>query len=316
MDVRSVAAVLIGLVLIAAPALAQTQPARGNDYPAVGAPEPDQPVRPQMPVLERRADQQPTAQQAPQPPRPPFTLTPQEQAEVDHVLDLWEQRNNKIKTFDCEFTRWTYDAVFGRPNEPKFVDMGILRYEAPARGMFRVERTEQGGRSVPIDNARAEHWICDSQSVFEYSHVKKQLIEHKLPPELQGKAIVDSPLPFLFTSSAEKLKQRYWIKVVPLPDVKDQIWLLAYPRFQQEARNFHCAEFVLQRDGMSPFAMNLVQRNGKDRIAYQFSNVVINDPLRLFKGNPFQAKMPLGWQKIVEDSAAEQATRVPNGGPR
>jgi TIGR03009 family protein len=316
MDVRSLVFAIIGLALIAAPGLAQTQPMQGPE-PAAGASEPDQPVRPRVPVLVQRGAEPPAAQPTPQqPPPPPFTLTPEEQANVDRVLALWEQRNNKIKTFDCEFTRWIYDAVFGRPDQPKFVDSGILRFETPARGMFRVEKTERDGKNSPIDNARAEHWICDGKSVFEFSHVKKQLIEHKLPQELQGKAIVDSPLPFLFISSAEKLRQRYWVKIVTPADVDNQVWLLAYPRFQRDAKNFRYAEFIVTKDGMTPYAMNLVQPNGKDRIAYRFDNPVVNDPLRLFKGNPFQASLPRGWQRIIDDSAAEQATRVPNGAPR
>ncbi len=62
-----------------------------------------------------------------EPPKPPFVLSPEQQAEVDHALDLWEERNREIKTFDCRFKRWVYDAVFGRPDEAKFVELGVLR---------------------------------------------------------------------------------------------------------------------------------------------------------------------------------------------
>ena len=35
-----------------------------------------------------------------------------------------------------------------------------------------------------------------------------------MPPELQGKAIVDGPLPFLFGADAQKLKQRYYLRII------------------------------------------------------------------------------------------------------
>ena len=45
-------------------------------------------------------------------------------------------------------------------------------------------------------------------------------------PQLQGKAIVDGPLPFLFGAEAKKLKERYWLKVDSQPKQDpNQIWL-------------------------------------------------------------------------------------------
>lgn len=307
------AAALLGFVLITVPAWAQTHPLRGPE-PADGAVEPDQPVRPQVPTLVPRAPQQPAPQQ---PPPPPFTLTPQEEAQVDRALTLWEQRNRDIKTFDCRFKRWIYDVVFGPPNQPKFVDVGVIKYAAPDCGMFRVETTDKNGKDVKIEDARAEHWISDGKSIFEFNHGKKQLIEHKLPPELQGKAIADSPLPFLFGAGSQKLKQRYFIRLITPPEVKDQIWLKAYPRFQQDAANFHHAEFIIKTEGMSPFALKLIQPNEKDYTVYQFYDIVVNDAFRLFKGNPFQAVVPWDWQKIVEEPPpAAQARRPPDDGQR
>ena len=103
--------------------------------------------------------------------------------------------------------------------------------------------------------------MCDGKSIFEYKPAQKQVEEHRLPRELQGKAIANSPLPFLFGAEAQKLKQRYFIRIVTPQDVQDQIWLEAYPRFQQDAANFHHAQFVITTRGMSPFALMLVDQN-------------------------------------------------------
>jgi hypothetical protein len=52
-------------------------------------------------------------------------------------------------------------------------------------------------------------------------------------------------------------------------------------------------------------------------MVYQFYDVVVNDPLRLFKGDPFRAYTPLGWQKIVEEPPAPaQASRPASDGQR
>src|SRR3989304_1766652 len=106
--------------------------------PSPSADQPDQPVNPQLPTLERREAPDPTRQYspqaqsanqqqnlplnqrqlqsqppqgnpAPQPPPQPFTLTPQEEAQLDRVLTAWEQKGREIKTFDCSFVRWEYD---------------------------------------------------------------------------------------------------------------------------------------------------------------------------------------------------------------
>jgi TIGR03009 family protein len=314
MKLRSGLCVLTTLLALATPAWAQPQanPLRGPNPPGPTV-EPDQPVRPQLPTLEPRSPQPPAAPQpvAPQPPPPPFQLTPQQEAQVDRALNLWEQRNKDIKTFDCHFKRWIYDVVFGPPSEAKFIEIGVIKYAAPDRGLFRVEKEEKDKKETPIPDARAEHWIADGKSIWEYKPGQRKLIEHKLPPELQGKAIVETPLPFLFGAEAQKLKQRYWIRIATPPNVQDQVWLEAYPRFQKDAANFHHSLFIITTQGMVPFALRVVQPNGKDFTTYQFYDIVVNDPLRLFQGDPFRAYTPLGWQKIVEEPPPPAQARRP-----
>ena len=89
---------------------------------------------------------------------------------------------------------------------------------------------------MPIEEDRADHWICDGKSVFQYIPKQKKLVEHKLPPDMQGKSIVDGPLPFLFGAEAKKLRQRYWLRIVTPPNIKNQVWLEAFPRFQAGCR--------------------------------------------------------------------------------
>ena len=268
MPFRVLAYTLLGVVLVVASALAQSYPPNGTYPPAGQNAQPSQPVEPQLPILvpRRRAGARAVAPPPArlQPPAPPFTLTPQEQAMVEQVLNWWEQHNRDVKTFDCRFKRWSYDAVFGKPDEAKFVDLGVIKYAAPDRGMFRIDTTEKDGREMPIEDGRAEHWISDGKAIIEYNHVTKRMTVHKLPPELQGKAIADGPLPFLFGSTAKSLKERYFLRIVTPRDIQGQVWLEAYPRRQQDAANFHHAQFIINTAKVEPFALKLIQPNTKD----------------------------------------------------
>lgn len=303
--------VTLGLLLAAGAARAQTQtqPWRGSPPGPRPPARPRQPVAPRYPTLQRRPP-------APQQPPAPFRLTPQEEAYLDRVLQAWEQRSKGVKTFACNFTRWEYDPVFGDAAKPRYIDQGRLKYAAPDRGMFRVMQTQKNGKMVSIEPERAEHWICDGKSVFEYNYQKKQLIQHKLPPELRGKAIEDGPLPFLFGAEAAKLKQRYFLRVITPRDVQGQVWLAAYPRLQQDAANFKRAELILTIQGMTPFALRTYSPNGKNRTVYQFQDIVVNDPWRHLKFDPFIAITPPFWTKIVKEPPAPQIGRQPGAGRR
>jgi TIGR03009 family protein len=306
------------LAALSAAANAQTQP-----YPGRG---PDQPVQPQVPQFRQRAAQPQSPQQQNQNPqqqpvrplpRPPFTLTPQQEAQVDQVLNLWEQRNRNVKTFDCRFKRWSYDIVTWESGprleqpKPTFIETGTIKYAAPDRGMYCLETTEVNGREEPIGPNQAEKWICDGRSVFKYDFKMQQLIEYKLPPEMQGKAIADGPLPFLFNSEARKLKERYLVRLITPADVRGEIWLEAYPRHQQDAANFHHVWFIVNEREMLPHALRIIEPDGKNYKVYQFFDVVVNDPLKFFKGDPFRASLPHGWTKSVEEPPAAEARRAP-----
>jgi len=289
------------------------QPQQPQYQPQQPQPHGQQPGQPQQPPSHQSPPQQP--QQPPQP-QEPFRLAPQEQARVDRVLYQWEQRNEKIKTFDCRFKRWIYDVVFGPRDEPRFVEMGVIKFAAPDKGLFRLETMEKDGREAPIDATQAEDWICDGKSIFRRDPAQRKVVEYKLPPELHGKAIANSPLPFLFGAEAQTLKQRYFVRIITPPDAKDQVWLEAYPRYQEDAANFHHAQFIVTMPDMTPFALRLVEPNGKNYTVYQFYDIVVNDPLKFFKGDPFRPFVPQGWQLVVDNPQPAQAQRPPADGRR
>lgn len=265
---------------------------------------PYQPLMPRDPRLEARqpgaggagqAGGQGGGQGAAAMPREPFVLTPAEQAQLDRVLQFWEQRSAQIRTFRCKFFRMEYNAAFapaGQANQPLHVDKGEIYYAAPDKGMFRVEEP------------RPEHWICDGKAVYQYDYQQRYVIQRRLPPELQGKNITDGPLPFIFGARADQLKQRYWMRIVTPADAKNQIWLEVYPKFQADAANFRRVDIILATDTMLPFALQLHDPGGQSRVVYQFppESVAVNAKnLRDIFEDPFSPRLPRGWKMIDGD---------------
>ena len=304
---------LVALAASAGPVLAQAQQYAAAKCRAVElrhcSGSSDSTQRAHLPVcapLQPRAAKQPAASQqpAPQAPAPPFTLTPQQQAQVDRVLDLWEKHNETIKTFDCYFKRWTYDTIFAKsdkPDEARFVEMGILKYKAPDHGRFCVESAERNGKVEPIGDARAEQWVSDGKSIFEFKYAQKQLIEHVLPPHLQGKAISDTPLPFLFGSEGRSSSsgtgiEDHYARRRHGPDLAAGVSAFSTGGGQLQSGGIpHQCErhdaggpepLAAERKG--PHNVCVLQRGGKRSFAMPF-----------FHMNPFRPMTPFGWRKIV-----------------
>ncbi len=279
------------------------QEGAGQRYPGDDSGRPDQPVEPRHPTLHARPGTQPAEQSAPQ---PPFVLNAQQQQHVDWVLNAWEQRSAQVKTFTCAFVRREYDEVFGQGDEPTHTDYGEIRYQAPDRGLFWVREPDD----------RQERWVCDGDSVFEFNFVTKKLTEYELPPELRGRAIANSPLPFLFGATAESLRQRYFLRLITPSDRQNEVWLQAYPRFREDAANFSRAELILTGREMTPFALQLYLPNGKTRLSYVFQDIRVNATLTNFlQRDPFRVTTPHGWQRVVEPAQPAQPAQAGRPGP-
>lgn len=262
-------------------------------------------------------------QQQQQPPAgAPFQLNPIDQAFLDQLLDNWELESGKIKTFRCEFERLDYDPVFApAPGVPFSRDHGELSYAKPDKGSFKITEVrrwkanpvppgrqtpqQQQGQWVVDANVIGEHWVCDGENVHEYRQQQKLHIVRPIPPDMQGKAIVDGPLPFLFGAEAEKLKDRYFLKVEQQPD-PNQIWLRAYPKFQADKANYDWVRLSLDRKSLLPIAMEVHLPN-RSRHTYIFDQdtITVNGHFDMIK-NMFKAPgTPFGWKRVVQNGVAQ-----------
>jgi TIGR03009 family protein len=273
-------------------------------------------------------------------PRPPdwYPLAPNVQEWVDSVLVAWEKTSEDIITFKCNFKRWEHDPAFGPadPNTPYTYGEGIIQYAKPDKGMFKVESlVKYTAPKNPGDKTYlpqiGEQWVCDGRSIFEFDVRKRQLIQTILPKEMQGKAIADGPLPFLFGAKVSTLKSRYWIRQSPSapPGSKGEYWLEAVPKYARDAANFQKVTIVLDEKDFLPklldvFPPNYHKKNNPAHTEYALEkrettlkskenilSAAFKTFLDQFRAQFYEPKVPSGWKKVTEDLNIEPQAPPP-----
>ena len=313
----------------------EEQPIRQPQGPA-GGPPPQNAIAPVGPIL---APQQPNW----------IPLAPDHEKWVNTVLQYWETHSNKIKALTCQFVRWEYDPVFGPklassdpgapaipdPETPFTIARGEIKYQQPDKGKFQITRLSRyagppampGGQPKYVDQDASfgEHWVSDGKNVFEFDSRNKRVIQRELPPEMQGKAIADGPLPFLFGARAETIRARYWVRGLPQGG-NGKYWLEAVPKSRQDAQNFKAVTIVLDEKSYLPellevLAPNFDSKTNPARTTYQLSKYDVTDDkfdikeqinrLNVFKSAFYAPTAPSGWTKVVQ--RADGSTVGPGG---
>jgi TIGR03009 family protein len=281
----------------------------------------------QAPVPLPPTEQPSRVQSSPSPIQVPagFQLNALQQARLDQVLEAWQAESGRVVTFKCSFERWEYNVAFGPGQQiPLNKDKGEVSYNRPDKGSFQITEinifqaqpippgqqpsAQPQGTWVKQANAIGEHWVCDGRSVFEYRHDQKQLVERPIPPDMQGQAIADGPLPFLFGAEAAKLKQRYWIRIEQ--ENASEFWLVARPRHQAQAADFTEVEVMLDRERLLPKAMQVHLPSGSRHLyMFDIANASVNNPLARLGALFERPRTPIGWKRVVENAPVEQAAQ-------
>jgi TIGR03009 family protein len=245
-------------------------------------------------------------------------LTREHDEYLNQILAYWEHSTGKIERYRSQFKRWEYEfARRGNQNYEmvlKTYSEGDLKYAAPDKGLFQVNQIQHrvapkvaGGQPEfqVQEGGPREHWVCDGKSIFQFDYNNKQLVQRTLPPEMQGRRISEGPLPFLFGAEAEKIKQRFWIRVITPADVKNEYHLEAIPKTREDAQNFRAMHIVISEADFLPKAMVLFHRNNA-KTTYLFENRETNwnvtlNLLNVFHREFFEPALPeRGWKKVVE----------------
>ena len=238
-----------------------------------------------------------------QPPRAPFVLNAAKQARVDQILKAWEQKTSKIDKFSCDFRRFEYQPQFSG-DKPHSMSEGVIHFKAPDRAEFQVKSRRDAGGATEFGE-HLEHWICDGTTIYEFDSRQKLLREQRLPLELQGKAITDGPLPFLFGAKVDKIKARYWVREAKALQ-PGEIWLEIFPKTRQDAANYTQVDVMLawamQDDDFLPNGMR-IHRLGNKHENFIFTNRKINERgslLNVLGGGRYRPRTPSGWKRITD----------------
>lgn len=246
---------------------------------------------------------------------PGFDLNPAQQNLLDQVLLRWEKQSEKVSTFTCKFKRWEIDPTFG-PEQNNYTLSeadGTIQYRAPDRGEYEVTKVIRwdGEKLAYLPYSEGEeHWMCDGEAIYEWDRRNKKLKVRPLPPGMQGKAITDGPLPFIFGAKAQQLKRRYWMRdVTPAHDAGKMIWLEARPKFQQDAANFQRATVILNEKTFLPEALQIyppgiapAAGKAQANTAFRFHNPSVNNPLDIVKGAFSTPITPPFWTRVVVEA--------------
>ena len=247
----------------------------------------------------------------------PEPLSPDEQQRLDDVLQAWERRSQSIERYRCTFKRWDYDPVFGPRDTFRTYSEGVIKYAAPDKGIFRVDKTLEytrpaiGDKHVFVPRQdRLEHWLCDGRWLYEHDPKHQLVIQRELPVQLRAPAVAKGAVPFLLGADAERIRQRYWLRLLPLPEgVQGECWLEAYPKSRREQVCFQKVHVIIDSSDMLPkaiviFDKNFDARTNPARQTFTFENREVNwsDAEGTFDREFDEPKLPDGWKKVVETS--------------
>ena len=214
--------------------------------------------------------------------------------ELEQLLRDWAASSEKIQRLEGEHLRRVYDL----PYEVEKLSQGRFFYETPDRGRINIKSVEitrkmldqrandevpirkrKNGTPFELKSDQEECWACDGLRVYEMDIAKKEARVAQLPADMQGKNIMDSPLPFLFGMPPEKAQRRFQMSLLRPLDLKSgKASLHILPRLPQDAGSWASADVILDLKTFLPIAVQLVDPAGTKITVYSFTNLIVNEP--------------------------------------
>ena len=272
------------------------------------------------------------AAQAPAQQAPFGQLNPQQTQALEVVLQNWQNQSQGTKTLDLQFLRFHYDAAAAPGNTPATKAEGVIKYAAPDRGLIRIDQLVFYSGMVAGNPAFkafpdrfGEHWVCNGKQLIEFDRNAKECKIQDLPPHMQGKNIISSPLPFVFNLDAAQLQQRYWVRQTQAPN-PDVVLLEVWPKRAEDRSQYKMVQVALEAKTYLPKALVMYAPNFDAKLApvwdhYEFKEVKrngINNGFQKFLGNFIPEKPPANWKILKENfnapaEPAIQQAQSPNG---
>jgi TIGR03009 family protein len=252
--------------------------------------------------------------------------------ECRQMLQAWEKYSQGVNDLHGEFERYVYDSTFLVEKRA----IGEIWYEQPDKGRIdlrpspRLPEVNQNGQrlnpgkvgangqpfTVQPDNT--SKWICQGDALLAIDVEQKTYVIGEIPPHMQGKNIVKSPLPFIFGVSAAELEKRYYLslgsKHAPRGNAEAKlaptIHIVAAPKLAEDAKEWSRAEILLDpgttfRDANNqplivPRALKLLDPTQQQETTYVFflDRTKVNE--RRWFGDPFKEPGLLSGYKCTE----------------
>ncbi len=277
-----------------------------------------------------------------EPVQPDFLpLAPDHEAYLIKLLDHWEQTSSSIKRLTCDCQRWDYNTSICNWRNPADnrlaaarIARGKIQYGEPDKADSNVNETwefagtkdnagaEPEYRQVTDDTAK-ERWMCDGKAIYEFDFANKRLYEVSIPPEMQGAALSQSPLPFLFGAKRTDLMDRFWLRVATPQGVENEYWLEAWPKRREDATNYQRVEIIIAAEDFLPKSIHIYSRDydaatNPSSHHFEFSNRQVNNQLDGFKdffGVFIRPTTQIGWERVLLDKsqASESTATAPTG---
>ncbi|MEX0728444.1 MAG: PASTA domain-containing protein [Planctomycetaceae bacterium] len=276
----------IGPVLLLGLFCLVPEPGFGQNKPR---PAPNQqPVRStRQPAPAGNANAKPAANAKPVPRRQREQLPPID-PRLEAFLQNWEKYTKGITSLEGRHTRFTYDYTWNIEKRA----VGKFYYKAPDHGRIDLEPDNRitEGETKKVDNktfkvepADPEMWISNGTEIIQV-HVKDKTFSRiPLPEDIQGKNIMDGPLPFLFGMPANVAKVRYDMQLLEVNEEAKTVWVKVKPLWQADAANYSEATLIISTVTYLPYAVKLVHPGGNEQTVYKFEQLDINKKPKLFE---------------------------------
>lgn len=231
-------------------------------------------------------------------------MGPNELDQRDALLRQWSESSDGINALDGAVLRIVYENTFCTESR----SIGKLSYEKPDKGFIifapepvtpqilqarekQVEDALREGKPSPVMQNRqtgkpyqltpdsANEFWCDGKKVYEIDKDAKEAIIADLPPQLNGRNIMESPLPFFFGMPPERANRRFEIGfsagAAPKPDAV-QVQLVVFPNEPQDAQKWHHADVILNLQTYLPVAVRVYDPAQTRVTVYSFADLKVN----------------------------------------
>lgn len=242
------------------------------------------------------------------------SFRPVQRADVDPdlwtVLEDWSEKSTGFTRLEGQVLRRTYDTTFAVEQ----VVRGYFYYEAPDKGRLDLDTVEinqkmlaarqkkgakvrrKNGEPFKLETGLSEKWVCDGQRIINIEVDSKSAEVHKLPEELQGRNIMNGPLPFLFGLPPLRAVNRFTLNLIRLPSEQSPFAILkAQPKRPDDASSWQEAEVILDTRTGLPAHVRLLRPSGKQEDVYSFSSLRVNRPggriFEFFGRDPFRVDL-------------------------